>query len=196
MALRVIRGNQGASAHADWRSFANPAPHAERQTGQSLTLFTRNDSDWRLVHTTVVPFGAVGDLKSELSQILVLMNRMVQRADGTQLLLSIPPRNSAGFDVGLQANETGINGTFGGLEQVFSNLEEAMCWVERALSDVYRLKITLAGDWPCGWQLEPVGGPRHDAPVLATGQLSLRSLFHTKHSIYRRNVAPPSAVQI
>lgn len=101
--------------------------------------------------------------------------------------LSIPALTSNGFAIDILCQNGSVRAWFGGLEEDFFSLPTAIHWVARALSNTYQLRTISVGGTPREWLLEPIGGSKQSAAILACGQPTLLGAFRTKSETCRSN---------
>jgi hypothetical protein len=133
-------------------------------------------------------------IESELAHVLSSQSNLQRR------VVSLPARDSGGFDIEIIADTSGLSVSFGGLLHEFALVADAMLWVRRAMSDAYHLRIVSVGGKLREWRLEPVAGPGAESPppaeCLAAGHAVLFSHMRQKTIFYRRNAVLPAALAV
>ena len=115
----------------------------------------RLNSEWRVL-SRVAAAEFWGSPQFARLALDTLEQELIGHEGGSEMMLSLPARNKDGFDIDVQVYSEKVHASFGGLEQDFETIESAMTWVRRAHSSSYRLRLTLVGNFPREWHLEPI----------------------------------------
>jgi hypothetical protein len=162
------------------------ASHLPLPARPTLSLSELRQSGQHVVAHVDLATGSVTLLRRLLDDVTSQLIRQVRSPQRSTWIAAAPPFGPNGFPVDLRVGPLGVIGSFGGFEHEFEHVDIGMLWVARALSNEYRLKVTLIAGQPCAWRVEPVNLATSQ-PALASGQLSLRSLFAAKHCVYFQN---------
>lgn len=103
--------------------------------------------------------------------------------------LSIPAFHVDGFDIDVHFDQDIIRASFGGLQQEFATVSGAITWVERALSNSYRLHTVIIGGRPREWRLEPVDGNPDGDCTLTSGVPAFFASLRSRHFHVSQNRA-------
>lgn len=165
-----------------------PAERVREAFGAVRLLASLPDRGWQAVMR--IEREALVTARSA-DEVVAMIGREIERVpaavlDSADWILTIPATGPGGFPIELSRHGARVRALFGELEEEFETLSGAMVWVARALSDQYRLRITLVAGRAREWSLEPITR-REPREALSAGHVIWFRWLRPVTTVIRRN---------